>query len=157
QNLDEAVAQGRFRQDLLYRLNGFTVRLPPLRERRGDIPSLVEHFIRLCNRELGRQVHAASAETLGLLEAHDWPGNIRELLSTIRYAVVNAPGEILTPACLPEQFRGGPSPTRAAQAAEEAALNLAGFVLGLIQSGTPDVYRRVCLEVDRAVMDTVLR
>src|SRR5206468_1294086 len=78
-DLGAAVTAGRFRRDLLYRLNGFTVRLPPLRERRADIPALVEHFLHLSNREPDRDVRAAAPQALRLLEGHDWPGNVREL------------------------------------------------------------------------------
>jgi two-component system nitrogen regulation response regulator GlnG len=158
QDLDRAVLTNRFRQDLLYRLNGFTIRLPPLRERRADVPALVEHFIRLSNQELDRQVRSAVPEALCLLEAYDWPGNVRELQSTIRYAVVHAPGEVITPACLPEQLRAGPALSRGGQGPGEADLpDLARLVEDLIRSGASDLHRRVSLEVDRILLEAVLR
>src|SRR5262249_55584815 len=127
QDLEEAVSAGRFRADLLYRLNGFTIRLPPLRERRSDIALLAEHFLRRWSRTVGRQVHSASAEALQLLEAYGWPGNVRELQSTIRYALVHASGEVLTPECLPETVRGiAPQPH-----SQPGGLDLASLVAGL--------------------------
>ncbi|MCI0461754.1 MAG: sigma-54-dependent Fis family transcriptional regulator, partial [Gemmataceae bacterium] len=152
-----AVGAARFRQDLLYRLNGFTIRLPPLRERRADIPGLVEHFIRLSNRELDRAVRLTVPEALSLLHAYDWPGNVRELQSTIRYAVVHAPGDVITLACLPEQFRTQSVLGRGPQNSGEADLpDLARFVAGLIRSGAADLHRRVMLEVDRVLLEAVL-
>jgi two-component system nitrogen regulation response regulator GlnG len=161
QNLEELVAAGRFRQDLFYRLNGFTIRLPPLRERPGDLPLLVEHFIKLQGRGLGKHVRAASAETLEVLARHDWPGNVRELQSAIKYALVHAAGEVLTPDCLPEKLRNGTAPcatavSAVAPAPEAGVLDIAGLVGGMLQAGDPDVYRKVSLAVDRVVLETVL-
>src|SRR5205085_7530116 len=90
QNLEELVAAGRLRQDLYYRLKVFTIELPPLRERPGDVPLLVEHFVKVGNRELGKQVASVAPEALRLLQGHDWPGNVRELQSAIKYALVQA-------------------------------------------------------------------
>src|SRR6201988_703690 len=78
-NLAEEVQQGRFREDLFYRLNVIEIRLPPLRERREDIPLLAEHFVQHISSELGKDVNGISAEALKLLIAYDWPGNVREL------------------------------------------------------------------------------
>jgi two-component system nitrogen regulation response regulator GlnG len=153
QDLEVAVAAGRFRQDLLYQLNGFTIRLPPQRERRGDIPLLVEHLIRLSNRDLGRQVRSASPEALRLLEAYPWPGNVRELRSTVRYALVHASGDMLTAECLPEAVRGGSCPVREGS----GELDLGRLVGDLLRSGEMDVYRKASLEADRVILETVLR
>ena len=105
--LDELVAADKFRSDLLYRLNGVTITLPPLRERKEDITLLAEHFIRLCNRKLEKNVTSIAPDALRLLDAHDWPGNVRELQNVIRYAVIQAIGDVLTAECLPASIRGG--------------------------------------------------
>jgi two-component system nitrogen regulation response regulator GlnG len=157
QNLDEAAAC-RFRQDLLYRLNGFTIHLPPLRERPEDLPLLVDHFVRLYNRTLDRRVRTTSPEALHLLEVYPWPGNVRELQSTIRYAMVHASGEVLTPECLPESVREwNPSPPTGAAATHPAGFDPASHVQQLLRAGETDVYRKVCDAADRVVLETVLR
>ena len=153
--LEEAVAEGRFRQDLFYRLNGFTIRLPPLRERRDDLPLLVEHFLRHFGRAAGSPARSVSEEVLRLFAAHPWPGNVRELQSTVRYGLVHAKGEVITPDCLPEPLRPGGAPApRPAQPADFP--DLADFVESLLRAGETDVYRKVCLETDRAILGTVL-
>lgn len=99
--LKEAVKQGTFREDLYYRLAVVPIELPPLRDRREDILTLAQHFIRKYNEENGRQVSENLApEVLALLEAYSWPGNVRELENTIERAVVIAPGNEVTRECL---------------------------------------------------------
>jgi DNA-binding NtrC family response regulator len=87
-NLAEEVQQGRFREDLYYRLNVIEVRLPPLHERREDIPLLAEHFVQRISSELGKDISGISGAALKLLMAHDWPGNVRELENVIERAIV---------------------------------------------------------------------
>jgi formate hydrogenlyase transcriptional activator len=94
-NLAEAVREGRFRMDLYYRLLVIPVEVPPLRERREDIPALAAHFVRVLARQFGRRVHRIPEATMRQLMAYDWPGNIRELENLLARAVVLSPGEIL--------------------------------------------------------------
>ena len=108
-DLEEEVLAGRFRKDLLYRLNGFTIRVPALRERRDDIPLLIEHFLPRFSRSLGRNIHSVTPEALRCLFSYDWPGNIRQLQSVVKYAIVQAPGDVLTLECLPENLRSRPA------------------------------------------------
>jgi two-component system nitrogen regulation response regulator GlnG len=158
QDLEEAAAACRFRQDLLYRLNGFTIRLPPLRERREDLPLLADHLIKVFNRSLDRRVRTASPEALRLLDAYPWPGNVRELQSTVRYALVHATGEVLTPECLPESVREWtPSPPASAAPAPAAGFDAAAHVRQLLRAGETEVYRKVCEASDRVILETVLR
>jgi len=96
-DLAQQVKDGRFREDLFYRLNVFPIEAPSLRERREDIPALVEHFIRRFNVEEGKRVAGASAETLALLAAHDWPGNVRQLENAVYRAIVLADAPYLQP------------------------------------------------------------
>ena len=93
----QAVKEGRFREDLFYRLNVFPIEAPALRERREDIPALVEAFVRRFNIEEGRNVVGASAETLAFLTAHDWPGNVRQLENAVYRAIVLADSPYLQP------------------------------------------------------------
>ncbi|MCA1684932.1 MAG: sigma-54 dependent transcriptional regulator, partial [Planctomycetia bacterium] len=102
-NLAEAVAAGRFREDLYYRLNVVTIELPPLRERLEDIPLLVDHFLgQLRERRLPEKV--ISRETLSRLCRYDWPGNVRELEHVIEQVVVTTPGPEVEPENLPAQI-----------------------------------------------------
>jgi two-component system nitrogen regulation response regulator GlnG len=158
QNLEDLVAAGQFRQDLFYRLNVFTIQLPPLRERLEDLPSLLEHFVRLSNQRLGKQVRSAAPEVMELLAKHAWPGNVRELESALKYALVHAVGNVLTLDCLPENLRTEPSAARTGQAATQAgSLEVAGLVGNLLRAGELEIYRKVTLAVDRVVLDAVLR
>jgi DNA-binding NtrC family response regulator len=96
-DLARRVETGHFREDLYYRLNVFPIEAPSLRERRADIPALVEHFVRRFNVEEGRRVAGATAEALALLTAHDWPGNVRQLENAIYRAIVLADAPYLQP------------------------------------------------------------
>ncbi|MBI2718264.1 MAG: sigma-54-dependent Fis family transcriptional regulator [Rhizobiales bacterium] len=87
-NMIEMVKKGQFREDLYYRLNVFPVMVPPLRDRKEDIPALVDHFITRFAAEEGRKVRAIDAEALGLLKAYAWPGNVRQLENTVFRAIV---------------------------------------------------------------------
>jgi len=88
-DLVDEVKQGKFREDLYYRLNVIEIRLPPLRERREDIPLLAEHFVHRISSELGREINGISGAAMKLLIAHDWPGNVRELENVIERAIVS--------------------------------------------------------------------
>ncbi|HXH52691.1 MAG TPA: sigma-54 dependent transcriptional regulator [Sphingomicrobium sp.] len=92
-NLSEEIAAGRFREDLFYRLNVVPVRLPPLRERREDIPDLVNHFLARFAAERRIPTPSLSSEAMAALQAHDWPGNIRQLRNIIERTIILAPGD----------------------------------------------------------------
>ncbi len=112
-NLKKALEEGRFRDDLYYRLNVFPIHLPPLRERREDVPALAEHFAALACQNLGVPPRRLAAETVALLVAYDWPGNIRELCNIVERAVLMCDGTDLLPAHLPADITGS-TPTAAA-------------------------------------------
>src|SRR3954453_20104875 len=95
-DLRQMVAEGKFQEDLFYRLNVIPIELPPLRERRDDIPSLVEHFIRKHAQRTGRRVERIEDAVLAALQQYDWPGNVRELENTIERAVVLSTGPVIT-------------------------------------------------------------
>ena len=100
-NLAKEVEQGRFREDLYYRLNVVCITLPPLRERREDIPDLVEHLLARHARTLGKHIGGVSHEAMQLLLANPWKGNVRELDNALQRAVILGEGPLLTPADLP--------------------------------------------------------
>jgi DNA-binding NtrC family response regulator len=119
-DLSRLVAEGRFREDLFYRLNVFPIEAPPLRERREDIPALAARFIGRFNAEEGRNVRGCTAETLQMLESFDWPGNVRQLENAVFRAVVLCEGDLLQPGDFP-QLAGLRTRTRpAAEPANDA-------------------------------------
>jgi two-component system, NtrC family, response regulator len=154
QDLPALVEQGKFRADLYYRLSGFTLHLPPLRDRREDIAVLTDHFVDLYNRELGKSVRSVAAPVRQALERHSWPGNIREFQSAIQYALVHTAGEVLTLDSLPKSClqdavdHGGPP---------ESVDELTRFVEQLLAAGESDIYHKVSQAVDRIVLEEVLR
>src|SRR5262249_22231617 len=98
--------EGKFRPDLYYRLGVFTIHLPPLRERDDDLLMLVQHYLRRFSEDLGREVGQAAPEALGGLRDYPWPGNIRELQSVLKQALLQARGAVLLPAFLPKPLEG---------------------------------------------------
>lgn len=104
-DLEEAVKNGSFREDLYYRLNVIQIKLPPLRERKDDIPSLVSSFLKKYNDEIGKDIKHLSSEALELLLLYDFPGNIRELQNIIERAVALEKNELILPESLPDKVR----------------------------------------------------
>jgi len=100
-DLRKEIEEGRFREDLFYRINVMAIHLPPLRERRGDIPLLVGYFIDMFNKKLHKDLEGLSSETMPILMGYSWPGNIRELENVIERAVLLAKGRWVTPEDLP--------------------------------------------------------
>jgi two-component system response regulator HydG len=106
------VREKRFREDLFYRLNVITVQIPPLRERREDIPLLAQHFLRRFAQKNGKGITGFTEEALDLLQSHPWPGNVRELENVIERAVVLTRSSAISPADLPETLAGSDSAAR---------------------------------------------
>jgi DNA-binding NtrC family response regulator len=110
QDLKNMVNDGRFREDLFYRLKVFPIYLPPLRERRDDIPRLAYHFLRSFCRQTGKRIEGFSNEALEVLINHDWPGNVRQLKNVIEHLVIMADGAFLDLAFVSEQLQTRKSP-----------------------------------------------
>jgi DNA-binding NtrC family response regulator len=111
QNIRYLVDGGRFRRDLYYRLNVLRIDLPPLRERRADIPLLTESFIRQASKEHDRPEVTISPEAMAILTQYDWPGNVRELKNLVESMVVLAPGRVIMPQDIPPEIRSLPPTT----------------------------------------------
>jgi len=94
-NLADAVREGRFREDLFYRLNVFPILMPPLRQRREDIPLLLHFFLAKFNKKIGKRIATVSKQTLNALQEYNWPGNVRELESVVERAVITSQGSAL--------------------------------------------------------------
>ena len=105
QNLPERIAAGAFREDLYYRLNVIPIEVPPLRQRKEDLPLLVEHFIRLFSAENGKRPKTVSVEALAYFLSYDWPGNVRELRNMVERLVIMSPRDIIGPEDLPPPLR----------------------------------------------------
>jgi DNA-binding NtrC family response regulator len=104
-DLMQRVKDGRFREDLFYRLNVIEIRMPSLRERKDDIPILIKHYLKVFSDEAGKKIGDVDYEAMKALLAYDWPGNVRELRNTLERAVVLAEGEIIAIHDLPEKLR----------------------------------------------------
>lgn len=159
QNLDQMIENGKFRRDLFYRLRGVTVFLPPLRERPEDIPELAHHFLYRFNRQLNTAVHSIASETIDLLQQHSWPGNIRELQSVIREAMIGSAGATLLPEFLPIHVRQPVAivPERVmAHAVESDWESLQSFVDAAFRAGDRDIYRRALEQFDRVLLSKIM-
>lgn len=109
QKLEKLVSEGKFREDLFYRLQVVTINMPPLRERADDIPALIEHFVGMYSPDNAKIIEFADAEALEMLTTYRWPGNVRELENTIERAIVLADSDakLITPDLLPVEIRNG--------------------------------------------------
>ncbi len=103
--LDDLIAQGRFREDLFYRLNVIPIEVPPLRRRAEDIPLLVDYFLKTFSAEYGKRLKALSGEAMGYFMAYEWPGNVRELKNMVERLVIMTAGDVITPDDLPPPLR----------------------------------------------------
>jgi two-component system, NtrC family, response regulator PilR len=134
QDLDKAVAEGRFREDLFYRINVIPIALPPLRDRREDIPLLAEHFLAKYAEQMEKAIAGVSREAMDLLMHHDWPGNIRELENAIERAVALEGTPAILPDSLPATIRGESPRGATAPAVEplpESGFDLEAHVQGI--------------------------
>jgi transcriptional regulator with GAF, ATPase, and Fis domain len=140
-DLESAIAGGAFRKDLFYRLNVFPIEIPPLRERREDIPTLIEYFVHRYSRKVGKKIESIEKRTLELLQSYAWPGNIRELQNVIERSVIVCETDLFSvdPSWLsfesssPPQARGPIAKKSAAQekeAIERALAATAGRISG---------------------------
>jgi nitrogen regulation protein NR(I) len=155
-DLEDMVAEGQFRADLYYRLNGFGIRLPPLRERLEDVPALIEHFLAHFSRELGKEVFDVSTEAMELLTRYSWPGNVRELQSVLKRALLQTTGPILLPEFLPPELRG-PQDASPDLAGRGARITLSAFVEDRLRAGTDSLYADAVTFMERVVLTRVLR
>jgi NtrC-family two-component system response regulator AlgB len=103
-NLERAVTEGRFREDLFYRLNLISIQMPPLRERSGDLPTIAANYLRFFAGQCGKRIKRFSPEVEEALRRYSWPGNLRELRNVIERAVILASGDEIHLADLPEKF-----------------------------------------------------
>jgi two-component system nitrogen regulation response regulator GlnG len=162
-DLKTASDEGKFRPDLYYRLSVFTIQLPPLRERGDDLPMLVHHYLRRFNRELNREVREVDPQAVDQLKRYSWPGNIRELQSVLKQALLNAHGNVLHPTFLPEMVgatsRAAHEESAASRAAPtaEAAFSFESFIQDQLHGTSGNLYAEAHQQLDRILLPLVLR
>ncbi len=157
--LEEMVEAGTFRADLFYRLNGVTIFLPPLKDRREDVPLLLKHFLTSAARELSKpEIEGIAPEALDLLIRYDWPGNVRELQSIVRQSVLKATGPVIVPEFLPPEVLGQgagrePGPARDGH----PDIDLKAFVERRLSGNSTDLYAEAVEAMERFLFTRVLR
>jgi len=150
-DLKALIADGRFREDLYYRLNVVPISLPALRERREDIPPLVSHFVEKYNRRLGKRVERVEDEAMQLLLSYSWPGNIRELENLMERSVLFADGPVILAASLPDSLREkGAAPTPV------AALGPLGAIAAPSGASMKEIVRLAQAELERELIARAL-
>ena len=156
-DLHAEIEAERFREDLYYRLNVVSVYLPPLRERREDIPALVHHFLKNYNKQNLREVERIDAEAMDLLTGYSWPGNVRELQNYIERAVVLTPTDTITADLLPEAVRGKRSP-RIGRGVDFEALAVSLVQRGVADAGpqADNLHAEVVNRVERELIAQVM-
>ena len=153
-DLEKMVAEGTFRSDLYYRLSVFTIKLPPLRERGDDLPALIQHFVKRFKRELQKDVHQVDDAAMEMLRLHRWPGNLRELQSVLKQAMLQATGPVLLPDFFPAYLRAEPA---TAPASTEDLPDLKQFIRERLQSDCTTLYTDAVALLERYLLTEVLR
>ncbi|SDZ24655.1 two-component system, NtrC family, nitrogen regulation response regulator GlnG [Lysobacter sp. yr284] len=154
QDLEGLVAQGRFRADLLHRLDVVRLRLPPLRERRGDVPQLAERFLAAAAQRFGAPLKRLSKPALERLMAHDWPGNVRELENVCWRLAALAPGDAIAREDLDEAL--GAEPARGDGAGEEWEALLSAWARAQLADGRANLHADARERFDRALLEAAL-
>ena len=153
-DLEKFVESGRFRRDLYFRLNVFTIRLPSLRDRDDDINLLIDHYLRRFSQELSKPVREVPPETTAAMHAYSWPGNVRELQSVLKQAILHMRGSVFLPEYLPGHVTGHLLP---AAAPTDGAFDWDEFVASRIAAGTEDLYAESLERMEREILVRVLR
>jgi two-component system nitrogen regulation response regulator GlnG len=156
-DLKQLTAEGKFRDDLYYRLNGYTINLPPLRERGEDIPLLLEHCLRRFNDEFGKEVRGVSPEALDLLTNYSWPGNVRELEAVVRQSILQTTGSVILPEFLPDSVRFGPREVLLPGQDEAHGHDLKAFIDERLGDSATELYAQTVEMMERYLLTRVLR
>ena len=160
--LEQAVANGQFREDLFYRLHGVRIHMPPLRERQGDIPLLTKYILNKVAREQQREPKSIAANAVRALEKHHWPGNVRELESVLRQVMVVSRGDLILHKDLPPEITGdadanGPVFSAAAAVGQGVASDIAALARQLFQWARRDPKLKIIPEVERELVIQALK
>jgi two-component system nitrogen regulation response regulator GlnG len=159
-NLDQLIAEGRFRADLYYRLKEITLWIPPLRDRAQDIEELAHHFLVQFARKAGRDICEFAPDVMTALEEYAWPGNVRELRAVVNDMAVRTSGRVVLSAALPAQIMSGPPPHAATAdrpAGAAPGLNVIANIDALLAANETNLHDRVVGAVERELIARVLR
>ncbi len=158
-DLEAMSNDGRFRKDLYFRLNVFTINLPPLRDRGPDVRLLIEHYLRRLGSDLGHPDSQITESSLALLEAYRWPGNVRELQSVLKQSLLRANGSVLMPDFLPELIRlgGASSPPATSASSETTSTDWDAFVGDRIAHNSENLHAEALELMEKEVLLRVLR
>ncbi len=158
-DLEKLAEDGKFRKDLFFRLNVFSIALPPLRERGDDVTILVEHYLRTFSKQLGKPVVELAPEVLAVFRAYPWPGNIRELQSVLKQALLRMTGTALLADFLPPSMAGAGAHTPASVASPPAtgAFDWDQFVGDRITAGSVELYAEALERMEREVLVRLLK
>jgi DNA-binding NtrC family response regulator len=149
--LEKAIEDGTFREDLFYRLNIIPIMLPPLRDRKDDIPLLAEHFIRKICKDLGIDNKRLEPGVLDLFQRYDWPGNVRELEATLHRAIVMSNGDVMTRSDFYTLYSDQPQAVVMPDGASNVPSSIMAPLAGKMEI-TSDVYDEVMSAVDRQLI-----
>lgn len=158
--LERMVEDGDYREDLLYRLNGVTIELPPLRDRLSDVPSLIQFFLSRAKREFSKpDLEGLSPDAVDLLTSYDWPGNVRQLRAVIRRCVLDTVMPVITPDGLPREVTGKNTRGHGASASQAMTpgAGLPALVRELLAKGSTNLYAEATQYMERFVIAEVLR
>ncbi len=156
-DLDRMVARNEFREDLFYRLNGYTIYLPPVRERGEDLDLLVDHFRRQANRDLDKSVQRVAPEAMQLLRQYPWPGNVREVQNVVRQAVLQTTGPMLLPDFLPDTVRRGTADLLPKGLEGQAEESLDQLIQQRLRAGSRQLYDEIVGSVEARLIAHALR
>jgi two-component system nitrogen regulation response regulator GlnG len=156
-DLEQLVSEGQFRGDLYFRLKIFTIQLPPLRERGGDLDLLVSHYVKRYSKELDIAIDAVAPETMATFRAYRWPGNVRELQSFIKQGLLHMRGRVLLPEALPSNVVNPNASVPLAEAASEAEFRWDTFVAERIAARSESLYNDALAWMERELITRVLR
>ncbi len=158
-NLQQAIEDKEFRQDLFYRLNVYTIHVPPLRDRGDDVLLLANYYLRRFARELGKEVSGFASEALSLLSQYNWPGNVRELQSVVKHSLLQATGPVIVPAYLPDWLRRPdaiPHSPNCDVGSAHGALDFISLTRQRLAAGSEDIHRELVGLAEQKIFAQVL-
>jgi two-component system nitrogen regulation response regulator GlnG len=156
-DLEKMVKEGEFRSDLYYRLSGFSIQLAPLRDRPEDLAPLLENYLAVFSKELGKDVHGFSPDAMEVLLGYSWPGNVRELQNVLKQTLLRSAGHVVIPDFIPERVRLPVAAASDGAAGQIGGTDLRQFVDDRLEADSTDLYAEALEFMERYVVTRVLR